>query len=96
MPLVSTTSLSEIVSDMINCQVSWGLSEKQFGDAILGPVADSAKTVRGWKTGTIPTPPAIQSFLYLKALVSIANNSPLSDAEENYRLAFAALPEALQ
>lgn len=95
MPLISIPSVSEIVSDMLECQIKWHLSDTDFGRCVLSDVSDPGKTVRGWKTGTVPTPPAIQSFLYLKALVQIANNSPL-DAEENYSLAHSALPEQLQ
>ncbi len=95
MPLISIPSVDEIVQDMLNCQVAWHLSDAEFGRAILGDVMDPGKTARGWKLGAEPSPPAIQSFLYLKALVAITNNSPL-DAEENYSLAHSALPEVLQ
>lgn len=96
MPLISIPSVSDTVQDMITCQTKWHLSDTDMGLACLGDVADPGKTVRGWKTGTTPTPVAIQAFKYLKALVSITNNSPLCDAEENYGIAHAALPKGLQ
>lgn len=96
MPLTSIPSVDAIVEDMIECQIRWGLSNREMGEAVLGLVADPAKTVMGWKAGSYPTPVAIQAFKYLKALVAITNNSPLSDAEENYAIAHSTLPAALQ
>lgn len=91
MPLTAIPAADQIVQDMIECQVKWHLSDQDYGRAILGDVADPGKTVRGWKTGSVPTPVAVQAFAYLKALVLITNNNPLCDAEKNYRLAFSAL-----
>lgn len=96
MPLISIPSVDEVVQDMITCQIQWQLSDTEMGRAVCGEISDPGKTVRGWKTGTTPTPVAIQAFKYLKALVQITNNSPLCDAEENYGLAHSALPAVLQ
>lgn len=96
MPLISIPSTDETIRDMIESQIKWHLSDRDFGLCVLGQVSDPGKTVRGWKTGTTPTPVAIQAFKYLKALVQITNNSPLCDAEENFALAHSALPAVLQ
>lgn len=96
MGLVSIPSGDETVADMIECQIKWHLSDSVFGACVLGDVSDPGKTVRSWKTGATPTPVAIQAFKYLKALVAITNNSPLSDAEENYAIAHSTIPAALQ
>lgn len=97
MPLIDATTPA-ILKEMFDCQNKWRLSDKEFGLCILGPVLDPAKIVRGWKSGAEgrgPSVTAVQSFNRLKALVAIANNSPL-DAEENYSIAHTALPEVLQ
>lgn len=96
MPLIDIPSTDETIRDMIECQIKWHLSDRDYGVCILGDVSDPGKTVRSWKTGTVPTPVAIQAFKYLKALVQITNNSPLCDAEENYAIAHSALPAVLQ
>jgi hypothetical protein len=95
MPLIKHADPA--IAELLEAQVKWGLSDTQFGEAILGKdISDPGKTVRGWRGDRPPTPTALQSFKYLKALVAITNNSPLSDAEENFSLAHAALPAALQ
>ena len=97
MPLIDT-AITDIIKEMLDCQNQWHLSDTDFGLCVLGPVSDPGKIVRGWKSGAEgrgPSVTAIQSFKRLKALVAIANNSPL-DAEENYSIAHAALPPVLQ
>lgn len=97
MPLIDATT-TDILKEMFDCQNQWRLSDKEFGEAVLGGVGDAAKIVRGWKSGADGRGPSVTaqlSFQRLKALVAIANNSPL-DAEENYSIAHAALPEVLQ
>ena len=95
MPLI--THAKPVVQDMLECQMKWHLSDTDFGHCILGDVQDAGKTVRGWKSGSsTPTPPAVQSFRFLKTLVAICNNSPLCDAEENYGLAHGILPGCLK
>lgn len=98
MPLVAVSNASEILADMLECQVKWHLSDTDFGRVVLGDVADPGKVVRGWKSGADGRHPILTaqlSFLRLKALVAICNNSPL-DSEENYSIAHASLPEVLQ
>jgi hypothetical protein len=98
MPIVTITNATEILADMLACQVKWHLSDTDFGRCILGDVSDPGKIVRGWKAnadGRGPSVTAQLSFLRLKALVKITDNSPF-DAEENYAIAHAALPEVLQ
>lgn len=95
MPLINHAD--PLVAEMLEAQIKWGLSDNDFGRAILGAdISDPGKTVRGWRGDRPPTPTALQSFKYLKALVAITNNSPLSDAEENYAIAHSNLPAALQ
>lgn len=96
MPLIDATT-TDILKEMFDCQNRWRLSDKEFGLCILGPVLDPAKIVRGWKSGADGRGPSVTaqlSFQRLKALVAIANNSPL-DAEENFSIACAALPDCL-
>lgn len=96
MPMVDTATFN-ILKEMFDCQDQWRLSDKEFGEAVLGGVGDAAKIVRGWKSGADGRGPSVTaqlSFQRLKALVAIANNSPL-DAEENFSIACAALPDCL-
>jgi hypothetical protein len=98
MPIIDIPSTSDILKEMLECQIKWHLSDADFGRVILGAVSDPGKIVRGWKAGAYgrgPTVTAIESFRRLKVLVAIANNSPL-DAEENYAIAHSALPAVLQ
>jgi len=98
MPLIDIPSTSDILKEMLECQIKWHLSDADFGRVVLGAVGDPAKIIRGWKSGADgrgPTVTAIESFRRLKALVTIANNSPL-DAEENYAIAHSSLPAILQ
>lgn len=94
MPLINHADPQ--IAELLEAQVKWGLSDAEFGRAVLGDVEDPGKTVRGWRSQRAPTPTALQAFKFLKALVAITNNSPLSDAEENYSLAHSALPVALK
>lgn len=92
------TSATKIVTDMLECQIKWHLSDTDFGFCVLGHVSDPGKIVRGWKSGADGRGPSVTaqlSFQRLKALVAITNNSPL-DAEDNYAIAHAALPSVLQ
>lgn len=95
MPLVELNPITR--ESMLAAQALWGLSDSEFGRAVVGTVEDPAKVVRAWKTGhSEPSPTARQAFHYLEAHVRIANNNPLCDAEENYRIAHGALPECLK
>ena len=98
MPLVTISDATDILRDMMEHQVKWCLSDADFGRVVLGDVTDPGKIIRGWKSGADGRGPSVTSqlsFLRLKALVRITDNSPL-DGEENYSIAHAALPSVLQ
>jgi hypothetical protein len=95
MPLISHTNPE--VADILEHQIKWGLDDTAMGLALLGPDAKRpGQVVRAWKAGESPSGAVGQAFRYLKALAAITDNSPLSDAEENYNLAFCALPKEMQ
>lgn len=81
--------------DILNFQKSMDISDRELGLMLVGPIADPAGKVRGWKAGKEPTFANLLAFHYLRALVSIANLNP-TYGEDIYGIAHSALPSVLQ